>query len=455
MKKVGVVLSGCGVYDGAEIHETVLTLLAIARNGAQAVCFAPDKQQADVINHLTGEPMQETRNVLIEAARITRGDIRPLAQAVSTELDALIVPGGFGAAKNLSNFASQGSESRVDSDLAALAVAMHQAGKPLGFMCIAPAMLPKIFDFPLRLTIGTDIDTAEVLEEMGAEHVPCPVDDIVVDEDNKIVTTPPICWRRTSLRPRVVSINWYHVCWCWLNEKGVTAFLRRIFLRAVVVLAVFWGGGIALFSVMPVPFSAVMVERQLSAWLSGDFGYVAHSDWVSMDEISPWMGLAVIAAEDQKFPEHWGFDVSAIEKALAHNERNENRIRGASTLSQQTAKNLFLWDGRSWVRKGLEAGLTLGMETVWSKKRILTVYLNIAEFGDGVFGVEAAAQRYFHKPASRLSLSEAALLAAVLPNPLRFKANAPSGYVRSRQAWIMRQMRQLGGESFMRENKLY
>ena len=238
-------------------------------------------------------------------------------------------------------------------------------------------------------------------------------------------------------------------------RKGVTAFLRRIFLRVVVVLAVFWGGGIALFSVMPVPFSAVMVERQLGAWLSGDFGYVAHSDWVSMDEISPWMGLAVIAAEDQKFPDHWGFDVTAIEKALAHNERNENRIRGASTLSQQTAKNVFLWDGRSWVRKGLEAGLTLGMETVWSKKRILTVYLNIAEFGDGVFGVEAAAQRYFHKPASRLSLSEAALLAAVLPNPLRFKANAPSGYVRNRQAWIMRQMRQLGGESFMRENNLY
>lgn len=190
MKKVGVVLSGCGVYDGSEIHEAVLTLLAIARSGAQAICFAPDKQQVDVINHLTGEPMQDARNVLIEAARIARGDIRPLAQAVSAELDALIVPGGFGAAKNLSNFASQGSECRVDSDLAALAVAMHQSGKPLGFMCIAPAMLPKIFDFPLRLTIGTDIDTAEVLEDMGGEHVPCPVDDIVVDEDNKIVTTP-------------------------------------------------------------------------------------------------------------------------------------------------------------------------------------------------------------------------------------------------------------------------
>lgn len=238
-------------------------------------------------------------------------------------------------------------------------------------------------------------------------------------------------------------------------KKGVAAFLRRIILRVVLVLAVFWGGGIALFSVMPVPFSAVMVERQIGAWLQGDFGYVAHSDWVSMDEISPWMGLAVIAAEDQTFPDHWGFDVAAIEKALSHNERNENRIRGASTLSQQTVKNLFLWDGRSWLRKGLEAGLTVGVETVWSKKRILTVYLNIAEFGDGVFGVEAAAQRYFGKPASRLTPSEAALLAAVLPNPLRFKAAAPSGYVRSRQAWILRQMRQLGGESFMTRHHLH
>lgn len=226
-------------------------------------------------------------------------------------------------------------------------------------------------------------------------------------------------------------------------------------MRVVIILAVFWGGGIALFSVVPVPFSAVMVERQIGAWLQGDFGYVAHSDWVSMDEISPWMGLAVIAAEDQTFPDHWGFDVAAIEKALSHNERNENRIRGASTLSQQTVKNLFLWDGRSWLRKGLEAGLTVGVETVWSKKRILTVYLNIAEFGDGVFGVEAAAQRYFGKPASRLTQSEAALLAAVLPNPLRFKTAAPSGYVRSRQAWILRQMRQLGGESFMTRHHLH
>ncbi|MDT3413956.1 monofunctional biosynthetic peptidoglycan transglycosylase [Kosakonia cowanii] len=233
------------------------------------------------------------------------------------------------------------------------------------------------------------------------------------------------------------------------------AALKRLLLRVLLVLVAFWGGGILLFSFLPVPFSAVMVERQLSAWLTGDFSYVAHSDWVSMDEISPWMALAVVAAEDQRFPDHWGLDVEAIEKALSHNEKHENRIRGASTLSQQTVKNLFLWDGKSWLRKGLEAGLTVTTEAVWTKRRILTVYLNIAEFGDGIFGVEEASQRYFHKPASRLSMSEAALLAAVLPNPIRYKAAAPSGYVRNRQAWIMRQMQQLGGEGFLQSNNLH
>lgn len=152
MKKIGVVLSGCGVYDGSEIHETVLTLLALSRQGADVICFAPDKTQADVINHLTGEPMAESRNVLIEAARIVRGDIHPLAQADAAELDALIVPGGFGAAKNLSTFATEGTACHVDPDLKALSLAMHAAGKPQGFICIAPAMLPKIFDFPLRST---------------------------------------------------------------------------------------------------------------------------------------------------------------------------------------------------------------------------------------------------------------------------------------------------------------
>lgn len=223
-------------------------------------------------------------------------------------------------------------------------------------------------------------------------------------------------------------------------------------LRAIFTVLGLWVAGIILFSFLPVPFSAVMAERQVGAWVSGDFTYVAHSDWVGMEAISPWMPLAVIASEDQKFPDHWGFDVQAIQSVLG--SEGGGKIRGASTLSQQTAKNLFLWDGRSWVRKGLEAGLTVGIETVWTKRRILTVYLNVAEFGEGVFGVETAAQRYFHKPASRLTMSEAALLAAVLPNPIRFRASAPSGYVRQRQQWILRQMRQLGGEGFLRQHKL-
>ncbi|MDQ1212556.1 monofunctional biosynthetic peptidoglycan transglycosylase [Pantoea anthophila] len=236
------------------------------------------------------------------------------------------------------------------------------------------------------------------------------------------------------------------------KHKGSAGqLIRRIAGRLLLVWLGVWLAGILLFSFLPVPFSAVMVERQVGAWLRGDFSYVAHSDWVGHDEISPWMGLAVIASEDQKFPTHWGFDVAAIESVL---DNSDSRMRGASTLSQQTAKNLFLWDGRSWIRKGLEAGLTVGIETIWTKRRILTVYLNIAEFGPGIFGVEAASQHYFHKPASRLTAADAALLAAVLPNPIRYRAAAPSGYVRSRQQWILRQMRQLGGEGFLQRNQL-
>ena len=236
--------------------------------------------------------------------------------------------------------------------------------------------------------------------------------------------------------------------------KSVFSYLFFWVKRGLIAVVGLWLAGIILFAFLPVPFSAVMVERQISAWLSGNFSYVAHSDWVAMDNISPYMALAVMAAEDQKFPGHWGFDVAAIEKAISHNEKRPARIRGASTLSQQTAKNLFLWDGRSWLRKGLEAGLTAGIELVWTKRRILTVYLNIVEFGDGVFGVEAAAQRFFNKSAKRLTASEAALLAAVLPNPHRYKVNAPSGYVTQRQQWIMRQMRQLGGQDFLKANDL-
>jgi len=237
------------------------------------------------------------------------------------------------------------------------------------------------------------------------------------------------------------------------RNNSVSARIKSGLLRLVLGVLGLWLTGIIAFAFLPVPFSAVMVERQLGAWFSGNWSYVAHSDWVGMDEISPWMALAVIASEDQKFPTHWGFDVAAIQSVL-DSEGEKAGMRGASTLSQQTAKNVFLWDGRSWIRKGLEAGLTVGIETVWTKRRILTVYLNVAEMGKGVFGVEEASQRYFHKPASRLSMSEAALLAAVLPNPIRFRADAPSAYVRQRQQWILRQMRQLGGEGFLRQHKL-
>ncbi|ANS44940.1 isoprenoid biosynthesis glyoxalase ElbB [Serratia inhibens] len=190
MKSVGVVLSGCGVYDGAEIHEAVLTLLALDRAGVQAVCFAPDKSQLHVINHLTGDEMPEERNVLVESARIARGNIQPLSQADASQLDALIVPGGFGVAKNLSSFASEGAECWIDKDLAKLTQQMHKANKPIGFMCISPALLPKLLDQQVRLTIGNDPDLGEVIDAMGGEPVICPVDDIVVDIENKVVTTP-------------------------------------------------------------------------------------------------------------------------------------------------------------------------------------------------------------------------------------------------------------------------
>ncbi|QXX81300.1 monofunctional biosynthetic peptidoglycan transglycosylase [Providencia sp. R33] len=227
--------------------------------------------------------------------------------------------------------------------------------------------------------------------------------------------------------------------WHWL--KKITFSLLVVWFCTVIV-----------FKYVPVPFSAVMAERQISAWLNLNFSYVSSSTWVSENQISPYIYLAVIASEDQNFPHHWGFDLDAIERAYKHNTINKQSIRGASTISQQTVKNLWLWDGRSWFRKGLETLMTPVMEVLWSKQRILTIYLNIAEFGDGVFGVEEASNRFFNKPASKLSMSEAALLAAVLPNPHRYSVKSPSSYVLKRQAWILNQMHLLGGKNFLKVN---
>lgn len=180
----------------------------------------------------------------------------------------------------------------------------------------------------------------------------------------------------------------------------------------------------------------------IGQWLGGKAIY---KDWVSMDQISIAAQHAVIAKEDQDFEEHFGFDVDEIEEAYEHNKTHKNK-RGASTITQQVAKNVFLWQGRNWLRKGLEVYCTLVIELFWSKDRILEVYLNIAEMGDGIFGIEAAAQSFFNKPASKLNNEEAALIAACLSNPIKFKVNAPSERMLKKKRWILNQMRNIEWE---------
>jgi len=191
MTKVAVILSGCGVFDGAEIYESVLTLLRIEQNNATYQCMAPNIEQMHVINHLKGEEAAgESRNVLVEAARIARGEILDLADANADDYDALIIPGGFGAAKNLCDFAVKGPECTLNADVAAFAQAIHAAGKPVGLICIAPAMTPLLFGEGTQCTIGTDADTAAAITAMGGDHKNCPVDEMVIDREKKVVTTP-------------------------------------------------------------------------------------------------------------------------------------------------------------------------------------------------------------------------------------------------------------------------
>lgn len=193
MKKIAVCLSGCGFLDGAEIHEAVLTLLAIDQAGAKAVCCAPDINQASVIDHLTKSPTAGTRNVLAESARIARGEIVNIRKVSADQIDALIFPGGFGAAKNLCSFAGDGPECNVNPDVERLTTEMLAAHKPIGAICIAPALLARIVgrkDLHPKLTIGTDAATAEAINKMGARHCDCPVTEMVVDERHKIVSTP-------------------------------------------------------------------------------------------------------------------------------------------------------------------------------------------------------------------------------------------------------------------------
>ena len=232
------------------------------------------------------------------------------------------------------------------------------------------------------------------------------------------------------------------------RRKGLLARLGRALLIgiaawvAVTVLAV-----VAMRWIDP-PTTAFMLQDRVAALVTREQGYEFRHEWRDYDQISRNMPLAVVAAEDQRFPLHHGFDFKQIDKALKDRERGR-RVRGASTISQQVGKNLFLWPGQSWFRKGLEAGITVLIELAWPKQRILEVYLNVAEFGRGTWGVQAASRRYFDKDASRLTRAEAALLAAVLPAPKRYRADRPGPYVRKRQAWIQRQMASLGGPAYL------
>lgn len=225
--------------------------------------------------------------------------------------------------------------------------------------------------------------------------------------------------------------------WLWFGLSRIGLAVASFYLSLTLI-----------FSVLPVPFSAYMAQQKISHLFQGD-SYPIQYKWVSLDKISPQMQMAVIASEDQRFDSHFGLDFYAIEMAFKRNNRSGKKPLGASTITQQTVKNLYLWHGTSWIRKGLEVPLTLLTETLWDKKRVLEVYLNIAEFGNGIFGVEAAAKHYFKKSASQLTLQESALLAASLPNPLIYRVKTPSSSMKNRQQWIMRQVQNLGGLDYL------
>ncbi|WP_411358066.1 isoprenoid biosynthesis glyoxalase ElbB [Pseudidiomarina salilacus] len=190
MKKVAVLLSGSGVFDGAEINEAVLTLLHITKQGASYQCFAPDIEQMHVVDHLRGEAGSESRNVLVESARIARGEVKPLSELNAADFDALVLPGGFGVAKNFCDFAVNGADMQVNEQVLAVGKAFVDARKPAGYMCIAPVLLPHIYGQGVRVTIGNDSEVAGAIEKMGGKHVDCPVHDIVVDDNHRLVTTP-------------------------------------------------------------------------------------------------------------------------------------------------------------------------------------------------------------------------------------------------------------------------
>ena len=228
------------------------------------------------------------------------------------------------------------------------------------------------------------------------------------------------------------------------KKRSLAVRTLRLLLALVVIGLILSVGAVVVLRWVNPPTTAFMLGDRIEAWRDGDAKYRLRHEWVAWPRIPAAMRLAVVAAEDQTFPTHHGFDLKSINDALEDRESGR-RVRGASTISQQVAKNLFLWPGKNWIRKGLEAWFTVLIEALWTKQRILEVHLNVAEFGHGIYGIGAAATIFFHKPATRLNASEAALLAAVLPNPARLHVEKPSRYVRSRQQWILTQMGRMGG----------
>lgn len=219
--------------------------------------------------------------------------------------------------------------------------------------------------------------------------------------------------------------------WKWIKRIVLGFFAISIFL-------------VLLFKWVPVPYTFYMYQRCVVQKMNGETMKL-YRDWVPLEKIPNHVALAVVCAEDQNFLKHNGFDFGAIQKAIKYNEKMEQKgkekRRGASTISQQTAKNVFLWHGRSWIRKGFEVYFTFLIETLWSKERIMEVYLNVIELGNGVYGVEAASHDYLNKSASQLTASNSALIAVVLPNPRKFSIQHPSPYIRKRQAWCLQQMK--------------
>lgn len=222
-------------------------------------------------------------------------------------------------------------------------------------------------------------------------------------------------------------------------------FVQSFMIVLVLIFAI-----LLVFRWVPLPTSAFIYKQNMLARESPKIYEKAAYEWVGLDEISPNMSLAVIAAEDQRFPDHWGIDTIELGKALSKKNKNEGLVRGASTITQQTAKNLFLWNQRSYLRKIIEAGLSLAIEIAWPKKRILEVYLNIAQFGNAIFGVKEASRLLFNKKPKDISLEEAAMLAAVLPKPAISNVNDPRPELIQRQKWILRQMKQLGGVAYLK-----